>query len=652
MGVALRIIGYFRGYWPAILGAYVCLLTATVVDLFIPHLIRQVIDCAIQGGLGDRVRPACSADVDPLALAWQASALIVVLTVIKGAFEFGKGYLGEYGAQGIAYDIRNDMYRHFQRLSFSWHDRAQTGQLMSRATSDVEQLRNFTGRAILQLAHLIFMGTGITIVLFAMNWKLAIVSILTLPFLFNTIEKYNRDVRPLFRQAQEELAQLASIIQENLAGAKVVKAFAREPDEIAKFGEQNAKLQEQYVAAAELSAYANPLMDVIANIGTVLVLWFGGFLIITGELTVGQLVAFNTYLLLVVRPVRRLGWLIGQSARALAAAERIFEILDAEVDVHDKPDAIPMPAIQGRVTFENVWISYYAGEPALCDVSLEAKPGQVVALLGATGSGKTSIINLIPRFYDVTKGRVLIDGHDVRDVQLQSLRRQIGIVLQDNALFSGTIRENIAFGRPDADEATILAAAQAARAHDFILEFPKGYDTRVGERGVTLSGGQKQRIAIARALLLDPRILILDDFTSAVDTETEALIREALQVLMQGRTTLVIAQRVSTVLSADQIIVLDHGEIKGVGTHQELLETNSIYAEVYRLQLQDESAPALAEQEPVRLGMAPVGNESTARSGGRRWANGRSNGHSNGSGGAPNGSQGRESEETAGSRSS
>jgi ATP-binding cassette subfamily B protein len=310
---------------------------------------------------------------------------------------------------------------------------------------------------------------------------------------------------------------------------------------------------------------------------------------IQGEITVGTLVAFNTYLLLIIRPVRRLGFLIGQSSRAIAAGERIFEILDSPVELQDAPHATPLPPIEGHVVLDHVWCSYYPGEPVLRDVSLEARPGQVVALLGATGSGKTTIINLIPRFYDVGQGHVLVDGHDVRDVQLLSLRRQIGMVLQDTMLFTGTIRDNIAFGIPDAGDERVERAAQAARAHDFIMRFPDGYATKVGERGVTLSGGQKQRIAIARALLLNPRILILDDFTSAVDTETEALIREALDVLMEGRTTFVIAQRVSTVQRADQIIVLDHGQVAGIGTHRELLETNPIYAEIYRLQLVDES---------------------------------------------------------------
>jgi ATP-binding cassette subfamily B protein len=486
------------------------------------------------------------------------------------------------------------------------------------------------------MAQLVVMGTGIMVVLFTTNWKLAIAAMIMVPLLLRSITYYNRAVRPLFRQAQEELAQLAAVVQENLAGSKVVKAFAREPDEIRKFDRQNDKLQAQYVAAAEVQSFANPLMDVLGNLGTVIVLWYGGYLVMTGDITVGQLVAFNTYLLLVVRPIRRLGFLIGQSSRAIAAGERIFEILDAPVDVIDKPKAVPLPPITGRVELDHVVVTYYAGEPVLKDVSFVAEPGQVVALLGATGSGKSTIVNLIPRFYDVKEGRVLIDGHDVRDVQLLSLRRQIGMVLQDTTLFTGTIRENIAFGAPHATEEDIVQMAKAARAHNFIMEFPRGYDTRVGERGITLSGGQKQRIAIARALLLDPRILILDDFTSAVDTETEALIREALDVLMEGRTTFVIAQRVSTVQSADNIIVLDHGKIVGMGTHAELLENNAIYAEIFRLQLMDESViEAFGEEEAAALVATGSRNGHANGQNGHSAQNGHSteNGH-NGNNGA------------------
>lgn len=597
MQVLLRILRYFSRYWFATLLAYLCLLGATAVELYIPDLVRQVIDCGLGAGSPHTCPPETMGD--PLGVVARAAALVLLLTVAKGAFHFGQGYLGEYGAQATAYTLRNDIYRKLQELSFSWHDRAQTGQLMTRATSDVEQLRNFTGRGLIQIGHMVFTTLGIGAVLILTNWKLALASVVLLPLIVRTVAYYNQAMRPHFGRIQQELGTLAAVAQENIAGAKVVRAFAREPDEIRKFNRQNDTLQEEYLAAAELSSFTNPLMDVLAQLGPVVVLWFGGFLIVTGELTVGQLVAFNTYLLLLIRPARRLGFLITQTSRAMAAGERIFEILDAPVDVADRPNAVPLPTIQGEVVFDRVWCSYYGGgAPVLQDVSFRADPGQTIALLGGTGSGKTTIVNLIPRFYDVTGGRVTIDGYDVRDVQLQSLRKQVGMVLQDTLLFTGTIRENIAFGTPDADEDAIVAAAQAARAHPFIVEFPDGYETRVGERGVTLSGGQKQRIAIARALLLDPRILILDDFTSAVDTETEALIRQALAVLMRGRTTFVIAQRVSTVQSADQILVLDRGRIVGTGRHEELLETNEIYAEIAQLQLMNEALPELEEQLP------------------------------------------------------
>lgn len=600
MATALRILSYLRKYWLATLGAYLCLMFVTAVDLTIPYLIRKVIDCGIGAGGGPESLPiACDAGVDSMELVGLSVLFMVGLIVLKGFFHFGHGYLGAYSSQGVAYDLRNQISRHLQRLSFSWHDRAQTGQLMSRATSDVDQLRHFTGRALIQLAHFVLIGVGIGFILFGMNWKLALVSLVTLPFLLRAATQYGRRVRPLFRKVQQEVAVLASIVQENLAGARVVKAFAREQDQIRKFESQNDHLLGQYLAAARVQSYANPLMDVLANLSTVIVLWFGGVLVIRGELSVGQLVAFNTYLLLLVRPVRRLGFLIGQTSRALAAGERIFEVLDAPVEVTDRPNASPLADIQGEVEFQRVSCMYYPGMPVLREVTFKAEPGEVIALLGSTGSGKTSIVNLIPRFYDVADGRVLVDGHDVRDVQLLTLRRQIGIVMQDTTLFTGSIRENIAYGVPDATEEKIIAIAKAAHAHDFICNYPGGYETPVGERGVTLSGGEKQRIAIARALMLDPRILILDDFTSSVDAETEALIRDALEVLMKDRTTFIIAQRVSTVQGADKIIILDQGEIVGAGSHEELLETNGIYNEICQIQLSGRNISSGLREEAI-----------------------------------------------------
>jgi ATP-binding cassette subfamily B protein len=396
--------------------------------------------------------------------------------------------------------------------------------------------------------------------------------------------------RSLFTRVQQRLSALNTVLQENLAGVRVVKAFAREPFEREQFATVNQELLAQSVQVGKMLAAAIPLLFLIANVGTLAVIWIGGLQVIGGRLTIGELVAFNNYVMMAMFPMFMLGMIMAMISQAGASAERVFEILDARSEVVETPDAVPLPPIHGRVAFERVTFRYFGrGEDVLKEVSFVAEPGQMVALLGATGSGKSTIINLIPRFYDVTDGRVTVDGHDVREVTLQSLRSQIGIVLQETTLFSGTIRENIAYGHPAASSEEIVAAAKAAEAHDFIMSFADGYDTRVGERGVTLSGGEKQRVAIARALLLNPHILILDDSTSSVDLETEYRIQQALDRLMAGRTSFVIAQRISTVLNADQILVLDGGEVVARGTHEALMRESPIYAEIYASQLQGES---------------------------------------------------------------
>jgi ATP-binding cassette subfamily B protein len=390
----------------------------------------------------------------------------------------------------------------------------------------------------------------------------------------------------MFRQLQVKLSTLNTILQENLAGIKVIQAFTRERQQQAKFRLAADDLMGQAIAVARMFTFLFPVIFLIANLGQAAILYVGGRQIISGVLSLGAWQEFSLYLVYLLFPMAQLGFIITQFGQAAASADRIFEILDAHSDITDKPNAVPLPAAKGDVRFENVTFRYFGGgEPVLKDVSFEAHPGQRVALLGATGSGKSTIINLLPRFYDPSEGRITIDGYDLRDVQLDSLRRQIGIVLQETTLFSGTIRDNIAFGRPDADEGDIIAAAKAAQAHEFIVSFPDAYSTHVGERGATLSGGQKQRIAIARALLLDPRILILDDSTSSVDLATESLIQAALDNLMQGRTSFVIAQRISTVMSADKILVLDRGQVVAQGKHADLMENEPIYAEIYNSQI-------------------------------------------------------------------
>jgi ATP-binding cassette subfamily B multidrug efflux pump len=404
--------------------------------------------------------------------------------------------------------------------------------------------------------------------------------------------------QPLFIKVQQKLSALNTILQENLAGIKVVKAFATEPKEQKRFDAAAVVLMDQQIYVARIFSFLFPVIFLIANLGQAAVLYFGGVQIVEGTLTIGEWQKFSLYLVLVFFPLGQLGFIISQMSQASASANRVFEILDAHNEVTDKPGAAALPPIQGDVTFDNVAFRYFGStEPVLNGVSFHATPGETVAILGATGSGKSSVINLIPRFYDVTGGRILIDGYDVRDVTIESLRRQIGIVLQETNLFTGTIRDNIAFGRPDATDDEVIAAAKAAAAHDFIAGFPDGYATAVGERGATLSGGQKQRIAIARALLLNPRILILDDSTSAVDVQTEVLIQHALDALMKGRTSFVIAQRISTVLNADTIIVLEKGQVVAQGRHVDLIESSAIYAEIYRSQLVEDPTAEPVDKE-------------------------------------------------------
>jgi len=568
-----RVLGYLRKHWLTTSGAYVSLLIATGASLVSPRLLQMLID---QGITALQMRT-----IVVLALA------LVGVALVNALFMFLQGYLSERASQGVAFDLRNELYAKIQSLSFSYHDRAQTGQLMTRATSDVEQVRRFTGMGFLQALNAVVMLCGSIALLFSMSWRLTLLVLAIVPVSLVLFGVFGTRVRPMFRRVQQYLAALNTVLQENLAGARVVKAFAREPHEQERFRAANQTLLDQNLAVVRMISLLMPTIFLVANLGTAGIVWYGGNLVIGGQLTLGELVAFNSYLFMVMMPVGMLGMIFSMIAQASASAERVFEILDAESEVEEVSDAIALPPLVGRVAFERVTFRYFgAGDPVLRDVSFVADPGQVVALLGATGSGKSTIINLVPRFYDVSEGRVTVDGHDVREVTLESLREQIGIVLQETTLFAGTVRDNIAFGRPDASQEEIEAAARAAAAHEFITEFSDGYDTIVGERGVTLSGGQKQRVAIARALLMDPRVLILDDSTSSVDFETELRIQQALDELMKDRTSFVIAQRISTVLNADQILVLDRGQIAARGTHEELLETSPIYAEIYHSQLQ------------------------------------------------------------------
>jgi len=573
-----RALGYLRGYWLLTAGALVGLLISNATRLVIPRLTQAAIDNGIAVQRVDVV-------------VWAALGM-VGLASAGSVFSFLQGVWAARIAQGIAYDLRNQIYAKVQSLSFSYHDRAQTGQLLTRATSDVDVVRMFVGQGFIQLLNALFMMVGSILLLFVTDWQLALVILVLVPVTFGLFAFFANKARALFMQIQQRLADLNTVLQENLVGVRVVKAFAREPYEAQRYARSNQNLFDLNIVVGRLFAIAIPLIFLLANLALLAVYWIGGYQVIGDHLSMGRLVAFANYMMMAFFPMLILGMIITMVSQAGASTERVFEILDAQSEVVEAPSALNLPTVSGQVAFDYVSFRYFgAGELVLRDVSFVAEPGQTVALLGATGSGKSTIINLIPRFYDVTQGRVTVDGHDVRDVTLESLRRQIGIVLQQTTLFSGTIRENIAFGRPDASEEAIIRVAQAAEAHDFITDFPAGYDTLVGERGVTLSGGQKQRIAIARALLLDPRILILDDATSSVDYETERRIQVALGRLMAHRTSFVIAQRIATVLNADQILVLERGEIVARGSHEELMEQSPIYAEIYSSQLQGEPVP-------------------------------------------------------------
>ena len=576
-----RALGYLRSYKGEASGAFVALLLASVASLATPQLIRIAIDEGIA---------ARSLSVLLLAVGGLAAAAL-----LRGLFQFLQGYLAERAAQGVAYDLRNDLFARVERLGFSYYDRVETGQLVTRLTSDVEQIRTFAGSGVVQLAAAAIMLLGTTAFLFALNWRLALIVLAIVPIIFVLLLRFVHRIGPLFRGVQQTLGRLNSILQEDLTGVRVIRTFAREYHERTRYRSVNDELLEKNLTTVRTFSNHFPFVFLLANLGTLAIVYFGGLQVIGGSLTIGELVAFNTYLGFLLFPILTIGFLAAGISRAGASSQRIFEVLDAPLEVEDAPDAVLLPPISCRVEFDHVSFRYPGDQrEILHDISFAAEPGQTVAILGTTGSGKSTLINLIPRFYDVTEGSVKLDSHDVRNVTLASLRSQIGIVMQSSLLFSGSVRDNIAYGRPNATLEGVEAAARAARADEFIQGLPEGYDTVIGERGVGLSGGQRQRIAIARALLIDPRLLILDDSTSAVDTETEAAIQESLDRLMREsyRTVFVIAQRVSTVQDADLILVLDEGEIAAMGTHEELMRESELYNEILGSQLMLEDVKA------------------------------------------------------------
>ena len=563
----VRLLGFLRPYRASLILSTLLAIGAQVAAILVIVLTGVVIN-EIKG------------DPELRTLLIEAG-VIVLLGLVRGALTYGRRIISGRQALGVEYDLRDELYSHFLRLSFGFYDRSQTGQLMSRATIDLQSVRFFLGYGLIFFAQHVITIVAVTIVLFFYSWQLALLSLAITPVIVLTAFRYSRVSHPVLRDVQQTLADVSTVAEESITGVHVVKSFAQEERRSERFSQAADEVFTKTLAANRQRAFYVPLLTFLPFISQALVLLVGGRMVISGSLSLGDFAAFYLLLAMLVMPLRMLGMWIGQAQRAVAAGERIFEILDEPEEVADAPAATLLPEGLGDVVFEDVSFGYDPERPVLEHVDLRIPAGRTVALIGPTGSGKTTLATLVPRFYDTTRGRVLVDGVDVRHLVRRSLRSEVGVISQDPFLFSASIRDNIALGMPDAPFEAVEAAARAAEAHEFILELPHGYETIVGERGITLSGGQRQRIAIARALLIDPRILILDDATASVDATTEARIRAGLREVMHGRTTIIIAHRLSTIALADEIVVLDHGRVTARGTQAELLETSDVFREIH-----------------------------------------------------------------------
>jgi len=572
MKSALKLLKYLRPYWHWVALAPVLMLVEVTLDLMQPRMVERIVDDGIA-----RLN---------MPLVVQTGLAMIGLAMIGALGGMTNGICAVTAVQAFGADLRETLFRKVQTFSFGNLDELETGQLITRLTNDVTQVQEAIQMLLRIMVRAPFLMIGSLVMAIITSPQLAFLPLVLMPIELAAVVWIVNKATPMYTVVQEWLDALNGVMQENLAGVRVVKAFVRAQHEQARFGATNDKLMNQTIHVMRTIAVTQPFMMLTMNLGVAGVIWFGGLQVTRGHMHVGQIIAFVNYLMTTLFSLMMVSAMVIQLARALASAERIGQVLDTQPKVQDRPTATSF-APQGRVAFENVTFCYDGdtAAPVLKDVSFVAEPGQTVALLGTTGTGKSSLVHLIPRFYDVISGRVTLDGIDVRDIDQAALRHHIGIALQETVLFSGTIRDNIRYGRPDATDDQVIAAAQAAQAHDFILSFPDGYDTVLGQRGVNLSGGQKQRIAIARALLLKPTVLILDDSTSSVDVETETKIQTALAEVMRHRTSFVIAQRISTVLNADKILVLDEGQIAAQGTHGELLASSPIYREIYESQL-------------------------------------------------------------------
>jgi subfamily B ATP-binding cassette protein MsbA len=513
--------------------------------------------------------------------------IMLLVFLARGLFQYGKKYLSAYVAQNAGKDIRADLYSHLQSLSLEFYSQSKTGELMSRATNDIAQVRKAIVSGFVGIFDKSFMLLGGVIYLFVQNWRLALISFVLFPLIGYIVDKFNRRIRKVSQRAQEKVANVSDILQETLSGIRVVKSFGREDYEYERFQEQNHANFQANLKNSQLKATLLPVTEFLGGLSFLIVLWFGGREVIGGDMSVGNLMAFFTLMIYITNPMKALTGLSGTIQKALASAERVFEVIDIQPAIEDRPDAVELTDVNGTIELEDVTFSYDGNELALSEVNLEVNPGEMVALVGPSGAGKSTLVNLIPRFYDPDEGAVYLDKTDIRDYKVKSLRDKMGIVPQETILFGGTIADNIYYGDLNASEEEMKAAAKAANAHGFITSFAQGYETELGERGVGLSGGQKQRIAIARAILKDPEILILDEATSSLDAESEALVQEALERLMENRTTFVIAHRLSTVLNADRIVVMDDGEIIQTGTHEELIDREGVYRDLYKTQFNE-----------------------------------------------------------------
>jgi len=568
MGFLKRLMRYVLKRWHLLVIIVACTIAATYIDIYIPKLGGQVVRNILE------IR-------DYGVLVWLVIQ-IIGLTGLSGALSFILRYVNGYFAQKVIYEIRNEAYKSIQRQSLAFFDKIDTGQLMSRATTDTERIGRFLTFPFRMLVQTAFLLTGVITSMIMIDWELTIASFMIISLILVNFSLFGKRIRPVISRSREHFGELTSILWENISGIRVVRAFAMEDYEKEKFQRPNRAYYDTMVKAAVLRAIFLPMTGLIGGFVTVIIFWLGGIRVIEGRLSVDMLYVFSSYAFMLMRPMSMLGMIWTGYQRMMAAGERVFQIIEAEPEIKDKPDAIELKDVKGHIKFENVYFGYEKDKPILKNVNFEIKPGETVALLGPTGSGKSTIIHLLMRFYDVTSGRILIDGHDIRDVKLESLRRHIGIVSQEIFLFNKTVKENISFGRPDASMDDIIRAAKIAQAHEFIMKLPNGYDTIIGERGINLSGGQRQRIAIARALLLNPKILILDDSTSSVDVDTEYEIQKALSALFKNRTTIVITQRISTIRNADKIIVMDNGEIVEEGDHETLMAKKGIYYRLYQ----------------------------------------------------------------------